>query len=454
MLVAPALVMGLGLILAGCAAPSGDTASDSLTVWTFKKEWVPGIEAAAEAYAEKTGGTVTIDVEYFDEANGVYSSKVTAAARGDELPDLLTAYGSQWDYVGGKLFQQLNGKMDDTLANFPPALVDSFVKFTEANAETCSANPDCTYGDVKVGDYYTLPQISGATGYFYANRDQLEAAGIDPDAISADWATLVENISKTHEELGDAGGVALPLKIPETGWLWLLRPTLFTQLGASATADLFADKTGQSWLDPAVVKSLELYDELSPYLIPSVLQDGIEEADQAFVSGQATWYYGGTFSLAGLVQKGMDPSKLVVFPMPVAEGGELSALTLRPWASGSIGVSKDAQNTELALDFLKFYMSEPGAQAFASKVADTPAVVLPAADSADNPLVPATEASFGDGEDAYDEFVSYGPTCDAAKTLNNQAAVALTGFVTGEQTPDSLASTLADLYQKAWTACG
>jgi multiple sugar transport system substrate-binding protein len=456
MLSIAALVIGTGMVLAGCTTPTGDgtDASGELTIWTFKKEWVPGLEAAGAAYSEKHGGDVTVDVEYFDEANGLYSSKVTAAARGDELPDLLTSYGSQWDYVGGNLYQKLNGKLDDTLTNFPSALVDSFVKFNDATQSTCAANPDCTYGDVEIGDYYTLPQISGATGYFYANKDQLEAAGVDPNAVPASWEELIADVQKTHDALGDAGGAVIPLKIPETGWLWLLRPTLFTQIGAQATADLFADKTGESWKSPAVVRSLEIYDELSPYWIPSVLQDGIEEADQEFVSGQATWYYGGTFSLAGLVQKGMDPSKLVVFPMPVASGGELSKLTLRPWASGSIGISKDAKNADLALDFLKFYMSEPGAEAFASKVADTPAVTLPTSDADESPLTPATAASFGDGENAYDEFVTYGPTCDAAKTLNNQASVALTGLVTGEQTPDSLAGVLADLFQKSWSACG
>ncbi len=56
----------------------------------------------------------------------------------------------------------------------------------------------------------------------------------------------------------------------------------------------------------------------------------------------------------------------------------------------------------------------------------------PSDDSAARPLAAATNASFGTGADAYDEIASggRGPQCGAAKTLPNQAAVALTGLVT------------------------
>lgn len=440
--------------LVACSGGAGE-ASESLTIWTFKNEWVPGLEAAATAFNEETGRDVDITIEYFSEADGVYASRVSAAARSDSLPDLVTAYGSQWDYVGAGIYKQLNGVLDENLADFPEPIVNGFVKFNESNAAACAANPDCTYPDVEVGDYFTFPQISGATGFFFANKELLAEADLDPEQTPATWEELVDAVETTTSTLGESGGVALPLKIPETGWLWLLRPMLFTQLGGDGVADLFADKSGQSWTDPAVVKTLELYDELSPYWIPSVLNDAIEEADQAFVSGRAAWYYGGTFSLAGLVQKGMDPANLAIFSMPVAEGGELSELHLTPWASGPIGVSKDAKNEELALEFLSFYASPAGGEAFASKVADSPAVILPDDAAPTSPaLAAATEAVFGSGSDSYDEFTVYGPTCDAAGTLNNQAAVALTGLITKQQTPQSLAATLADLYGKAWASCG
>lgn len=442
--------------LAGCSSGSStsDGGSDSLTVWTFKKEWVPGLEAAAKAYAEETGKSFKLDVQYFNEENGVYASKVSAAARSKSLPDLLTAYGNSWDYVGGGLYQQLNGKLDDVLGNIPAALVDDFVKMSDATAKACSENPDCTYGDVKVGDYYTVPQISGATGYFFANKKKLQEAGLNPDEAPSDWAALITAMQKTESALGKTGGFAMPLKIPETGWLWLLRPLLFTQLGADRTAALFADESGAMWEDPAVVRTLELYDELSPYWIDSSLQNDIVMTDDAFAAGQTTWYFGGTFSLAGLVQKGVDPANLLVFPMPAAAGGQLAQLKLRPWASGQIGVSVSTKKTDAALEFLKFYMSPPAAEAFQAAVHDTPAVTLPASGDADaNPLVAATEESFSDGDDAYNEFTVYGPQCDGAKTLNNQAAVALTQLIGGRTAPKALAGTLHDLYKKAWASC-
>lgn len=443
------------IILTGCSSGAENVdAADTLTIWTFKNEWVPGLEAAATAFNDATGKDVSVNVEYFGEDDGVYSSKVTAAARGNTLPDLVTAYGSQWDYVGAGIYQQLNGQTDDTLSNFPQPVVEGFITYNEDTKAACAANPDCTYSDVEVGDYYTLPQISGATGFFFANKELLSEAGLDPEKIPADWEELIDAIDTTKSALGDEGGVALPLKIPETGWLWLLRPLLFTQLGGAATKELFDDKTGDAWRDPKVVDALALYDELTPNWIPSVLTDAIQETDQAFASGKATWYYGGTFSLAGLVQKGMDPNNLAIFAMPTAQGGALEPLKLTPWASGSLGVSKDSKNPELALEFLEFYMSPEGAEAFASVVADSPAVTLPEGAQASSPaLAAATEATFGEGEDSYSEVDVYGPTCDAASTLNNQAAVALTGLITGQTTPSDLSASLADLYAKAWQAC-
>lgn len=456
------LLVVLAVMVAACGSSDGESSSTArsdgggeLSVWTFKKEWVPGIQAAAAAYERETGKRLALDVQYFDEANGVYASKVSAAARQRNLPDLLTAYGPQWDYVGAGLFQELNGKLDQELGNMPASLVDDFVKYSQATADTCAANKDCTYSDVRVGQYFTMPQISGATGYFYVNKDKLTEAGLDPEAIPANWAELIDAVRTTEGKLGGAGGSIIPLKIPETGWLWLLRPMLFTQIGATATRELFDDKTGAAWKSPEVVNTLKLYDEMSPYWVKGILQDGIEEADAKFVAGQATWYYGGTFSLAGLVQKGIDPSKLLIFPMPVADGAQIPRLQLKPWASGFIGISRNSGKSELATEFLKFYMSPAGAQPFADAVSDTPAVTLPRTTGAEaSPLADATQASFGTGTDAYDEFVAYGPQCDAAKTLANQASVALTGLVTGDTTPEELASKLADLYQKAWNACG
>jgi len=442
------------LALAACSSGSGSANDeDTITVWTFKKEWVPGIEAAAKAYKESTGKDIDFKVQYFDEANGLYSSKVSAAARSDELPDLLTAYGNSWDYVGGKMYQQLNGKLDDQLANIPENLVTNYVKYSQSASDACKANPDCTYGDVKVGDYYFVPQISGATGYFYAYRSQLEKAGLDPDNPPATWSDLMSAMATTKKELGESGGMIMPLKIPESGWLWLLRPMLFTQLGAEDTDALFNDRSGAMWKDPRVLKVLEMYDGLSPSWINSVLQLDIVTGDDAFAAQQATWYYGGTFSLSGLVQKGVDQKDLVVFPMPVEPGGAYDQLKLVPWASGQLGISKDADNTDEALDFLKFYMSPDGAEPFQQAVHDTPAVNLPASDDADNPLLPATAATFDQGAEAYDEVRVYGPQCDGAKTLNNQAAVALTQLIGGHTTPDKLAGQLQDLFKKAWASC-
>lgn len=435
------------------SAPSGEEVS--LSAWTFKKEWVPGLEAVADAYAKATGKNFKLDVQYFNEENGIYASKVSAAGRGDSLPDLLTSYGSQWDYVGGGLFEQLNGKLDTALTNIPTTLVDTFVKMNQANADACKANPDCTYGDVQIGDYYTVPQISGGTGFFFVNKSKLAEAGLDPNAAPADWSALIADMQKTAAADAATGGFIMPLKIPETGWLWLLRPMLFTQLGAEKTEALFADPTGALWEDPAVVHTLQLYDELSPYWTSNALQSDIIGADDTFAAGQATWYYGGTFSLAGLVQRGLNPDDMLIFPMPAATGGALDRLTLQPWASGQIGISSDSQKSEEAQAFLEFYMSQPAAEVFQAAVHDTPAVTLPPGpDSGANPMQAATSETFGEGSDAFNEFTVYGPQCDGAKTLNNQAAVALTQLIGDGTTPEELAATLHDLYHKAWASCG
>jgi multiple sugar transport system substrate-binding protein len=449
-------------VAAGCSSSGSSSAGDGdgthasgavkLTAWTPNSQWVAGLKAAADAY-NKTGKKLTLDVQYIDQENGVYASKVAAATRTNTLPDLLTVNGAdQWSYVGAGEFKKLNGIMDATLTNFPQSVVGNYIKYSETNKKVCDANKDCTYKDVQVGDYYTFPQISGGTGYFFVNKSLLTQAGLDPSHVPATWSELVQEIQASHDKLGDTGGLIMPLQLPESGWLWFFRPLLFTQLGPDKTMALFSDKSGQAWRDPAVLNTLKLYDQLSPLWVPSVLQDSIDVGDDLFSGGKATWYLGGTYSLSGLVQKGMDPDNLLIFPIPTAPGGALDKLEILPWASGFIGISKSTKNESAAEDFLKFYMSQPGAEAFATAVHDAPAVSVP--ESSDNPMAAAEKASFSDGPNAFSDFTIYGPTCDGASTLNHQASVALTQLIGGHTTPDKLAQQLAGLYKKAWSACG
>ncbi len=83
------LLVVLAVVVAACGSSSDDKeggstradGSGELSVWTFKKSGCPASRPRREPTSRRRARDSRLDVQYFDEANGVYASKVSAAAR-------------------------------------------------------------------------------------------------------------------------------------------------------------------------------------------------------------------------------------------------------------------------------------------------------------------------------------------------------------------------------------
>ena len=466
-----AIVTCMSVILVGCGSADDDTADDPaavgdtgatdapeagesevLTIWTFKQNHVPALEKIGSDWAATLDRPVDVNVEFYAESDGVYANKIAASVRTNELPDLLSYWGgSQWDLAGQGVLQDLSKDVDDEwMSAFPEPLRDD-IQLSEDLAASCADNPDCEYPDVPAGSVYALPQISGATGYVFANRKLLESAGVDQDNPPANWKEWVQAMETTVAKNPRKGGLALGLKVPETGYLWIYRLLSWSHLGPEQYGERFGPDG--DWTSPESVETVELYDQLSDIWVPNALQTDISEAEAMFGRGDAAWLVGGTFSFSTFAQAGITPEDVMAFPLPTASGDVIADRELKPWASLMLGITKDVDDRALALEFMRYLFSPEGGATFADEAKDLPAVDVPDDAVSAQALVEMKQA-FSDSDDAFDEFAVHGPQCDEASTVTNQAAVELSRLITGESAPTEVAEKFQNIFGSAWDACG
>jgi len=145
---------------------------------------------------------------------------------------------------------------------------------------------------------------------------------------------------------------------------------------------------------------LELYDQLTPYWMAGTQTLSIDDADRAFAQGKAAFDLGGTFTLAAIEQGGMDPSEVVYFGVPPAEGGADAELGLAPLALTGLAVSGQTEKTDAAVKWLKYVTSPEQAAKFAQASLDLPGTDLGAeTEKALGPDLGAMTGIFGAAED-------------------------------------------------------
>ena len=102
-------------------------------------------------------------------------------------------------------------------------------------------------------------------------------------------------MKKTVASDAAGGGLVTGLQVPETGYYWLYRPMSYAYLGKDAFYGRQGKDADPSWDSTDSVKTLSLFDQLTPLWSPGVLALGIDQADQAFAANKAAWDVGGTF---------------------------------------------------------------------------------------------------------------------------------------------------------------
>ena len=417
---AAAMALAAGTVTAcGGSSASGGSGGKSLTMWTFKQTHVKALQDAAAAFKAKTGISVTITA-YTPDAT--FTSKVQSAAATHNLPDVVEDHAGGEDRVfgGAGIMQDLSSSIDSTFKS----------RFLNGTADTglithdvyeASLKPKATDPGVKEGQLVSVPFTAGTFGIVYANKTMLQAAGIDPSKPPTTWEQLVSWITATHSKDPQAGGITLGLNVSSTGLDWALEPLAYGYLGKSAYQALFGQNAAAAWGSPNGLKVLNLYNELTPLWTPGSQALGIDDADRAFAQGKSAFDIGGTFTLAAIQQDGMDPSNIVSFGIPAAQGSAVSNLKLQAIALTGLSISSQTKNQSAAVQWIDFLTQPAQAGAFAKASYDLPATDLGAnAASLVGPNLASLEAAFGTGDNAYNpgDTTFMGPTWDITNAGN------------------------------------
>ncbi|MFC0434233.1 ABC transporter substrate-binding protein [Kutzneria buriramensis] len=408
-----AVVAALAVVTTACGGGSGSGDGTTLSMWTFKQTHVKALEAAAAVFKAQTGITVNITAYTPDDT---YTSKVQSAAASHNVADVLEVHAGGEDRVlgGAGIISDLAPDVNDQYkSRFLKGTADTGLITEQVYQD--SLKPKATDPGVQKGQLYSVPFTAGTFGIVYANKDMLTAAGVDASKPPSSWQELISWLKATHDRNPRAGGVTMGLKSSSTGLDWALEPMAFAQLGRRDYEALFGTDKAKSWGSPNGQKVLEQYDQLTPYWTAGTQTLAIDEADRAFAQGKSAFDVGGTFTISAIQQNGLNPDKILSFPIPAPEGSVTSDFKLAPIALTGLSLSAQTPNRDAALKWVDFLTRQQQAGAFAQAALDLPGTDLGAdASKLVGPYLSTMEAAFGSGDSAYNpgDSTFMGPTWD------------------------------------------
>ena len=399
----PSLAALAALALAATAACSGggsgsSSSSKALVMWTFKQSHVKALQAVAEGFTKQTGIPVTVQAYGPDDA---YLTKVQAAAKTGDLPDIMEVHTNGDDFTFGAA-----GLLTDLTKDVDSAWVDSYRPEVRVDGTVTdqyyqnSLKADSTIKGIKLGQRFSVPLTIGTFGIVYANKQRLSAAGITTAPTT--WEDFVADLAKVKAAQPNDGGVTLGLKSPSTGLEWFMQPMAYGLLGADRFHALWSKDNATNFSSPTGTQALETYGQVTPYWMPGTQTLDIDAADLAFAQGKSSFDIGGTFTLAFLAQNGFDAGNVLTFPVPGPANGAIKNLSLSPFTLTGMSVSATTKNRAGAVKWLQYLAKADASATFAKTALDIPPTDLGSdPKAAVGPVLGAMIAAFGSGPSAY-----------------------------------------------------
>ncbi|MDO7880609.1 ABC transporter substrate-binding protein [Salinibacterium soli] len=338
------LALGSAVILSGCQAtpePAGDPVT--LTVWTWSNEAREALEdGVLEVFEE---ANPTIDVEVLVQPDKDYQTLLTTGLAGSGGPDIaaIRSYGVISSFAeSGNLTP-----IDD--------IITDWAGFSDTALAGVTARGD--------GQIYAVPQ-GMQTAQVYYNKTIFDDLGLD---VPTTWDEFLE----VSEEI-KASGVA-PIVIPGAvaGQIALAGEVLgnarrggpeFTQEFVAGDVDL---------TDDASVASIELMQEIQPYLVDNVTSVTLDEAVTIFATGMAAMYPSGTWQVSSFANLGADLD-YGTFNVPVDSSWPSDEVTVA-YGDGGWALSARTEHPDEAAVFLNWLASAEFAQLYANKMSTIPA---------------------------------------------------------------------------------
>lgn len=328
----------LALALAGCAGTAstaesggGDQSSDeqspvTLTMWT-RSVTAAQSQALVDEFNATNEDQITIELTVvpFQE----YLQKVSAAASGQNLPDLLAA-----NVIDGPNYSQLGLWAD---------LTDRIGGLEHADT-LAPAHIDATTAD---GKTFAVPHVVDASALYY-NKVLFEKAGLDPE----DPPTTLEQVAedaKAIAALGEGtGGLYLPgncggcLAFTVFPSIWAADGTVMNDDGTEATLD-----------SEEAADVLDIYHRMwaDGSMIPESRNEDGATQNAAFEAGTAGLALLGSKALGTL--KESDALQIGVTPIPGPDGGRSTFV-----GGDVLGISSTSEHADAAWSFLEWSLEE------------------------------------------------------------------------------------------------
>jgi multiple sugar transport system substrate-binding protein len=448
------------MLFSACTTPATPTTSAAteppaqtpveLTMWTWKLNHVPGLEAVAANFESQTGIKVTITAVNPDDA---YRTKLTTSAQSGDLPDIMsywTGGNDFWNYAGSGILVELTDKVDTQwAASFIPGTFEKSSVLSQSRYDSCQADPGCTFKNVKAGQVFSIPYMAGSAYFVYGSKPLMTQAGLDPNTApktAEEWLEMM----KTIKAATGVAGVTTGVQNPDVSARWLFNPLMMTSCGQAKYDAIYDGR--DTFLDPCATRVFDFVYSIqqNDLWTADILATDIGPSETAMAQGKAAFVIGGTYTLSGLMANGMKAEDVLAFAVPPLKDAALDHLSVGVDGLIEAAITRDSKNPDEALLFLKFLTSPDQAALFAKTVGDLPAVKLDAdpakVGSAIAGLIPAlnpADAPFGKSN--ADPYID---------EIFNVLRPGLQAFITGETTPAQLEADVQAASVSGWANHG
>ncbi|WP_077619356.1 ABC transporter substrate-binding protein [Bacillus sinesaloumensis] len=341
------LLLSAGLlagVLAGCSSgeesASGDKKEkETLTFLIDNQQQLDPINAIIEKFEEKTDIKVEIETR-------------PGGSEGDNIVKTRLATGDMADlvwYNSGSLLQALNPEQN----------------FVDLSQEPFMENVIDSFKDsVSVGDkVFAIPgQPSLAGGWFY-NIKVYEELGL---SVPKTWDELMEN----NEKIKNAGKTAVigTFKDSWTSQLIFLADNYNVLQENPTFAEDYTANKAKIAETPAALRSFEKLQEVyeKGYFNDDFLATTYDAGIKMLAEGQGAHYPMLTQALDVLAANYPDQlNDIGYFGQP---GDDASTHGLTVWMPAAVYINKNSENVDAAKQFLEFYISQEGTDAYSSKI--------------------------------------------------------------------------------------
>jgi raffinose/stachyose/melibiose transport system substrate-binding protein len=352
------------LAFAGCSPGANDGGNVSLTVWSWRTEDAAAYKKIFSAYtASHKGVTVT----FKPYKNTEYDTILSTGLTGSQGPDIaqIRSYGQVQPLIDAGRLVPVDKTTVPGLSNF----TDDALKGARGT---------------KDGNIYGVPFALQTMQIFY-NKKIFADNGLTPPNT---WDDMVNSA-----RLLKSKGIVPFSTTAKDSWMLPIDAAIFgsARFGGPAFGQALLKGT-KKFTDPDYVGSLDLMNQLKPYLPNDVSAVSYTDSQTLFVTGKAAMFPGGSWEL-GFFQQQAPGLDIGVFSAPPATGSPSADWQVPGFIDGSFGVNAKSEHRQQALELLAWMATPDFGQRYSDELKQiSPMSSVKPADPTLNKIVAAYHA--------------------------------------------------------------